>query len=233
MQRRDAILQSACDHFGRFGFRGASLRDIARDAGVSLTLLDHHFGCKSALLSAVVVTHATLLQDRAAALRRLRTAGVGGFTARDLVRAWIGVGFEVAQLPEGLRFLRLLARVFDVSSEDGVAREEDQRDGVTQGFIDALVDCYPGASYHAAASAWLCVNAALSALLTNDGRIERMGEVGQARPRAADQAWLERFLVAGIDAALGGPEPEADTGLREDPAESRYAALGSLAQADS
>ena len=50
MLRKQAILLAATEHFGRFGFRGASLRDIARSAGVSLTLLNHHFGSKAQLL---------------------------------------------------------------------------------------------------------------------------------------------------------------------------------------
>ena len=235
-QRKDAILLAASDHFGRFGFRGASLRDIARDAGVSLTLLNHHFGCKSALLSAVVAAHRPMLQERVAVLRRLTNAGSGGFTPRDLVRAWIGIGFETAALPEGLQFLRLLARVIDDPSEDGVESLRDPLDEAALVFIDALQQCCPGASRHAAASACLCVSAALSKLLVSGGRLARIAGAGQPRSADAEQAWLERFLVAGIDAALGTPEVDADAktalanGRTETP---RWVVTRDLAQAAS
>lgn len=209
MQRKDAILNAASDHFGRFGFRGASLRDIARDAGVSLPLLNHHFGCKSALLSAVVAANRPMLQQRVAVLERLTSAGAGGFAPRDLVRAWIGIGFETAALPEGLQFLRLLARVIDDPSEDGVEGVRNQLDEAALVFIDALQQCYPEASRHAAASTYLCVSASLLKILVGGRRMLRIAGADQAQPPSVDLARLERFLVAGIDAALGTRERDA------------------------
>ena len=209
MQRKDAILQAAGDHFGRFGFRGASLREIARDAGVSLTLLNHHFGCKSELLSAVVAAHRPMLQERVAALRRLTALDADPFTPRDLVRAWIAVGFETAALAEGVQFLRVLARVIDDPMETGVALEHALIDEAAMVFIDALQRCYPDASRHAVASAWLCVSASLTKMLVSGGRIARLAGARQSRPPAMDQAWLESFLVAGIEAALSLPEADA------------------------
>src|ERR1700750_2172301 len=93
MQRKKAILVAANHHFAHHGFRGASLRDIARDAQVSLTLLNHHFGSKYQLLSAVIDSHRTMLDARAAATLQLVTAGQGRFTLRDLVQVWIRIGF--------------------------------------------------------------------------------------------------------------------------------------------
>lgn len=235
MQRKNAILLAASDHFGRFGFRGASLRDIARDAGVSLTLLNHHFGCKNALLSAAVAAHRPMLQERVAALRRLTVPGAPPFMPRDLVRAWIAIGFETAALPEGLQFLRMLARVFDDPMEDGVAMERGPIDDAATAFIDALQQCYPAASPHAAASAWLCVSTSMTKMLVGRDRIVRLAGAAQPRPPAMDQAWLERFLVAGIEAALGSPEVDAGaetgTDMAEQPATSP--SLRDFAPADS
>src|ERR1700750_3377934 len=96
MQRKKAILGAANHHFAHHGFRGASLRDIARDAEVSLTLLNHHFGSKFQLLSAVIDTHRAMLDERASALLALMAARPGRFTAHDLVQVWIRIGFETA-----------------------------------------------------------------------------------------------------------------------------------------
>src|SRR3954471_23428859 len=110
MQRKDAILVAACDNFARFGFRGASLRDIARDAGVSLTLLNHHFGDKAQLLAAVMRARQPALESRVAALRALLD-GHRAISLEDLVHEWVGSGLALAAAPQGESFVRFLARV--------------------------------------------------------------------------------------------------------------------------
>jgi AcrR family transcriptional regulator len=49
---REAILHAATVMFGKHGFRGASIRQIAREAGVSPGLVQHHFGTKDRLREA-------------------------------------------------------------------------------------------------------------------------------------------------------------------------------------
>jgi TetR/AcrR family transcriptional regulator len=46
---RDAILEGGLAVFAEAGFHGATMRDIARSAGVSQGLLHHHFGNKNGL----------------------------------------------------------------------------------------------------------------------------------------------------------------------------------------
>ena len=75
MQRKSAILVAANHHFAHYGFRGASLRDIARDAGVSLTLLNHHFGSKFQLLAAVIENRRPMLEERSTGLIALMETG--------------------------------------------------------------------------------------------------------------------------------------------------------------
>ena len=210
MLRKDAILRSASDHFGRYGFRGASLRDIARDAGVSLTLLNHHFGGKAALLEAVVATQHEMLDERVAAVRRVCKAGAGAFTAVDLVRAWTRLIFETARRPDGLRFLRVLARVMDDPAEDGVVVVRERLDEARLAFVDALQQCYPHASRRAATLAVLALGAALLKVVVAGERVWDLAAAERPRPGDTDERRLERFLVAGLEAALGEPEPEAD-----------------------
>ena len=51
---RGRILEAALDAFSENGFDGARTRDIARRAGVTLGLLQYHFGSKAALWRAAV-----------------------------------------------------------------------------------------------------------------------------------------------------------------------------------
>lgn len=50
---RDVIIEAALAAFAEHGFHGASMRDIATRAGVSQSLLHHHFGTKEALWNLV------------------------------------------------------------------------------------------------------------------------------------------------------------------------------------
>lgn len=52
--RRTLILDVARRHFAQKGYRGASLRAIAADAGVDVSLIGHYFGGKSPLLVATM-----------------------------------------------------------------------------------------------------------------------------------------------------------------------------------
>ena len=208
MQRKNAILLAANHHFAHHGFRGASLRDIARDAEVSLTLLNHHFGSKYQLLSAVIDSHRAMLDERASALLQLMTAGPGTFTVQDLVQVWIRIGFETAAEPDGENFLRLMARVIDDSSEEAAQVVREKLDDAALVFIDALQTCYPKASRYAAASAYIYVSASLLKFLVSSRRLFRLAQAASpADTTNDDKDRLTRFLVAGIEAAL---RPGAD-----------------------
>lgn len=52
--RRDEILRSATEVFGRLGFRSATTSELARAAGVSEALLYQHFPSKQSLLVACI-----------------------------------------------------------------------------------------------------------------------------------------------------------------------------------
>jgi len=210
MQRKDAILLAANHHFAHHGFRGASLRDIARDAEVSLTLLNHHFGSKFQLLSAVIDLHRPMLDVRASALQALTSARPGNYTVRDLVQVWIRIGFETAAAADGEQFLRLMARVIDDPSEEAAQVVREKLDDAALIFIDALQQCYPQATRYAATSAYIYVSAALLKFLVGSKRLFRLASASAPADAAAeDQARLSRFLVAGIEAALLSPDAVA------------------------
>jgi AcrR family transcriptional regulator len=184
MQRKSAILLAANAHFAHFGFRGASLRDIAREAGVSLTLLNHHFGSKFQLLLAVIDSHQKVLDDRSQALHALM-GDPGGFGVRDVVRAWVRLGFDTASQPDGEMFLRLVARVIDDPEEEAVQVVREKLDDGALQFIEALLRCYPGATRYDAACAYQCFNAALLKFLIGSRRVLRLARVDLAEDAAA------------------------------------------------
>ena len=53
-QRQEQIVAGAMRHFARHGFRGCSTRAVARELGISETLIFRHFPSKDALYRAII-----------------------------------------------------------------------------------------------------------------------------------------------------------------------------------
>jgi len=207
MQRKEAILLAATEHFGRYGFRGASLRDIARDAGVSLTLLNHHFGSKASLLSAAVDSHRRLLDERTSALSAVQHAGPGSWGVHELVQAWVRSAAANAATAEGRRFLQLVTRISEDTSHEFDPDVQTRVDAPARAFVEALQRCRPEASRRAAESACLWLRGAVSRFLLGAQRLsEPHVEDGVAVDiDQDDETRLVSFLAAGIEAALDAP----------------------------
>lgn len=78
--RRKRILSTAVDVFGEQGYRGTSVREIARRVGISDAGLLHHFGTKTGLLAATIAERDEL--DRV----RRADAEASGATLIDTMR---------------------------------------------------------------------------------------------------------------------------------------------------
>src|SRR3982750_5052873 len=57
-QRREHILEAAIQTFAKYGFSGATTREIARASGVSEAMLFKHFATKDELYKAILDTKA-------------------------------------------------------------------------------------------------------------------------------------------------------------------------------
>lgn len=66
-QQRDRIIRAALEYFGQQGYHGTSMREIARNVGLSQAGLLHHFPTKPELLTAVLDSRDTLSGAAAAA----------------------------------------------------------------------------------------------------------------------------------------------------------------------
>lgn len=99
-ETRRAIIAKAAEAFAEKGFHGASLRGIAREAGVDHATLMHHFGNKNALLLAVIDWHDT--QDAATSLPAM------DFTVEGVVDAFVGVAERNRTTPGLVQLLSTL-----------------------------------------------------------------------------------------------------------------------------
>jgi AcrR family transcriptional regulator len=90
-ERRAQLLQVARTVFAREGYRGATTLGIAREAGVSETLVLKHFGTKESLFRAAVMDPIVELVESKVELKRARLDGeLPGVAARyQKIRAFV------------------------------------------------------------------------------------------------------------------------------------------------
>lgn len=80
-KQRDVIIRAALEYFGQHGYHGASMREIARQVGLSQAGLLHHFPTKAELLIAVLEDRDNLSGSAAAAAARTGDDPLAGMTA--------------------------------------------------------------------------------------------------------------------------------------------------------
>jgi AcrR family transcriptional regulator len=85
---RDAILAAARAAFGERGYGGASVRGIARDAGVDPALVHHYFGTKPGLFAAAMALPGDPSLIIAAALADGPREEMGERLARTFLGVW-------------------------------------------------------------------------------------------------------------------------------------------------
>jgi AcrR family transcriptional regulator len=191
MDRKTAILRSANEHFASHGFRGASLRDIARDAQVSLTLLNHHFGSKLDLLRAVIQAHRWVLDEPVAAGREMVHPGAPPPSMEALIGAWLDVIQRAALDRDGRYFLRLLARMVDDPQAEASALVRDSIEEYAQVVMDAVCTAYPGTSRRQAALAYLSITTTMLKCVTAGERLAQLESLGQPAAAPGEEASAE------------------------------------------
>ncbi len=97
---KQQIVARAAEAFAQKGFYGASLRGIAREAGIDHSTLLHHFGTKTALLLAVIEWH-----DAQHAPPSMPT----DFTPEDLVDGFVHVAERNREAPGLVQLLSTLS----------------------------------------------------------------------------------------------------------------------------
>jgi AcrR family transcriptional regulator len=87
-ERRAQLLEVARQAFGRSGFHGVSMEDVAREAGVTKPIIYDHFDSKEALYLALIEADALELEDRVRSALRAPTGN------RERIRAAYRTYFE-------------------------------------------------------------------------------------------------------------------------------------------
>jgi AcrR family transcriptional regulator len=204
-ERRSAILLAAERLFAQHGYRGVTIRRIAKEASVPLALVGYYFGPKHALFHAVFEQWRHTIDERLDMLNQARSGAIDSGGLRAIVAAFVEPVLQLRASAEGESYALLVARELSWRTPEAQRVLSDFFDPMAHAFIDALHGACPGSTRAQAAWAY---QFALGALIhhISDHRVQRLsrGRNEPNDPRAA--ALLIDFLSSGIAAVLQ-PDP--------------------------
>ncbi|HEY9027508.1 MAG TPA: TetR/AcrR family transcriptional regulator [Burkholderiaceae bacterium] len=192
VSRRDRILEAAAGAFATHGYRGSSLRDIAREAGCSLTLLDHHFGGKSQLLDAVLQQQHQNCARRLEGLRN-DVESAPQLELDEFVERWANYEFDLYTMPQGRLYLQLMMRL-SMEAEVESQRRRDL-DCAQVLVLQAFERLRPSQDDEARTAGWHLASAALYAAIVRADEGERAKAGGAASPTRRRTI---AFLIEGL-----------------------------------
>ncbi len=182
-ERRQAVLEAACQVFSQKSYRGATTADIAREAGITEPILYRHFGSKRDLyLACLAATWQRLRELAEQAVRENPTGCLGAvadmYMAKRakirLVDLWIQALTEAGEDATIAKAVRGQIREVHAFFADLIRR--GQREGVVHAERDPE------------AEAWIFVAGGL--LATIDQRLGGLLGGDLERVRAARRAWM-------------------------------------------
>lgn len=134
---RSGILQSALEHFARYGFEGASVRDIAAQTGVNHGMIRHIYGTKEELWREAI----TFLFERLDREVNLDAEIQAGRSDRELFIAYVQRYVSYcARHPEHARIMIEQSSRSGATLEWAAQRFIRARHLVSAGFIKRLVE---------------------------------------------------------------------------------------------
>jgi AcrR family transcriptional regulator len=133
---KGVVLKAAIANFTELGYHGTSMRDIARDAGVTVASIYHHYPSKQEILAEIM---AKTLSDVIASTRNA-LMGAGSSASDQLcavVRAW--VEFHTTRQAEALIGASEL-RSLEAGGRKLIVALRDEQEGLFRGVIERGVE---------------------------------------------------------------------------------------------
>lgn len=204
---REKVLNAAERLFGEHGFDGVSIRQIAKEAGVTLGVVGFHGGAKFDLFQTVLrrrVNKLTAERDRRLADLQ---SGDAPPTLKALMDAYISPYVEVASAddPQWRAYARLIATC--VSDDRWYPSVGELYDPMARKYLAAIAALHPDIDRDKLATAFVLSVAAMLSIVASRIRIaalsERNGRDGRAPAAAlAYRDVLVDFCAGGIEAAI-------------------------------
>lgn len=198
---RDRVLDAAERCFAANGFAAVTIRQIAREAGVTLGVVGFHGGSKDELFGTVLARRTdTLNALRTEALAELKAGGA--FTIRDLVDAYLAPYLQIASRgdPQWRAYAQLIARI--VSDDQYYPQVRDLYDPVARTYIDEIRRLRPAASAEALATVLTLTVSSMLSIVASRVRIEGLSGKPAGDSPLDYRTILVDFCTGGIEKAL-------------------------------
>lgn len=196
---RTAILDAAEALFAQSGFDGVPVREIAKHAGVGLSLVTYHFASKEMLFEQVIERRTDVLNAmRRKFLNRFiaerdtdLTSLVEGYAEPFLIlmargdEHWKNYGELIAQVAQSRKHSGLITKHYDDTGRL---------------FVDALLGIYPGGNRESAVRAVTYSVVVMLSIFSSIRRVESLseGEFSSADPAQAYDSVVQ-FICGGIN----------------------------------
>ena len=174
---RTAILDSAEQAFSELGYGGASIRAIARAAGVNQAMIHYYYQNKDQLFAAVVERRAGDINARRETALHLLFDG-GKPTLEELIEALLRPTIELGHDEErgGGAYARLIASFNNAADERSCRVTMQNYDPIARRSIDAICRVLPELDRAAAVRGYLfSISMALS-VMAKTGRATRLSD---------------------------------------------------------
>ncbi|MFK7764400.1 MAG: TetR/AcrR family transcriptional regulator [Roseobacter sp.] len=199
-ETRELILDAAEHLFADRGYDGASIRDVAAQAGLQVHSIGYHFGPKESLFDAVVARRAEIMTRlRCEALDTARAqAGAQTIPVRELVRAYVSPFIKSASHgdPGWRNYAALMGRL--ANSPLGTEIIAKHYDETARDYISELKRSLSGADPDDVVEGFSAMVAAMLGICAATGRPQRLS--GRDMPRTPEDSFetLVRFHTAGF-----------------------------------
>ena len=214
---RTLILDGAEALFAERGFDGTTFREIAKQAGVQLSVTTYHFASKQALFEDVIARRAAALaEQRALAMQALR--GRQDWQAEDLVLAMVGplLAFSISGDPGWKAYGRLIALIG--SDNRWLSLVERHFNQTATLFIEVFLERFPGVPRVKAARGYSFLVGLMLAVFTQSRRIDALSEHAYSgADLETSVSELVPFVAAGLRALAAEREGSAATAPRAGP----------------
>ena len=184
-ERRQAVLDTACDVFAQSSYRGATTAEIARAAGITEPILYRHFGSKRDLYLACLEQAWTQFRAVGEAAIEKNPAGCLGAVADAYMKPGAKARIRLVDV-----WIQALTEAADDEVIAGALRAQIRE--VHEFFADLIRDAQRNGHVHADrdadAEAWLFIAGGL--LATMDHRLGGLLGKDLQKVRAARKEWM-------------------------------------------
>lgn len=213
-----AILNAAERVFGVHGYAGASMRQIAEEAGVAQALLHYHYASKDKLYEAIFERRSSAInQYRGKCLDDLLTGNVPA-TVEDVLRIAFTPLSEIfcSKDADSLApYVQMIATISLGNDERSRRLREQYYDPIAHRFIDAIQTVLPGISRENAVWSYLFSVGARQQAHAMNGRAARLDATARPHGSTSHYPSLVAFAAAGIRAIMLESEREVDVSPRQ------------------